>query len=164
MNYAEEQLQYAIEKENNKTINYQDKLLELAKKEGIQALQGQKLEDIYNRVFQKILKENEELKEISNKNAIIIEDLEKAIHRLQVDKYNLNLRKENLERKCELFNQSNSKMAEDEILKEEINSSEINILIYKNIARILKEMITRTNDDEIKKLIDMINILRMTKI
>jgi DNA repair ATPase RecN len=42
-------------------MNYQEKLLELAKKEGIQGLKGEKFEDIYNKVFFKLLSENKQL-------------------------------------------------------------------------------------------------------
>lgn len=38
-----------------------------------------------------------------------------------------------------------------------------NELVDSNIARILKEMLNRTKDSEIKELVNMIDILRMTR-
>lgn len=80
-------------------MDYQEKILELAIKEGLQVLKGEKLENIYNQLFLKLIKENEDLKYIINKNTIMIEDLENMVRRVETDKYNLNIRKENLEDK-----------------------------------------------------------------
>ena len=123
---------------------YQDKLLTLAKEKGVQTLQGEKLEDIYNEVFQKIMVENQELEMKYLKFYEMAKrlDLEKA---------------ENINRINEMSEIINN-------YKKEIESSNVNQLINKNISRILKELLTRTKDNEIKELIDMIDILRMTRI